>query len=423
MSGKNILKNNRVFLATDKNNYIQSIVERDFRGTDLRLYVANTNDFTDSGKLIINENGGYIRYSSKHYNYFNIVPSNIMGLICRQGDVIKQKCISTNNNNAGWYVNNNNTNATLKVGNANIITPGAIRFIEGNTEKSGYFQGCVKVTENNAEWVNFNALEGPPGKDGNINTSLNYETIGSGEGKIFLDDNTDVTNNNSSVKIRSITADKKIINGQLNNNIIVKTKDNDVLIGLEDIGEVVYDLTGEINDIKGNPEVDEMLNCYGEQIRVRVCTGKTVKKGQVVTISMFKDKEKNGKMYYGVSAFNISENGEELLKYKLGNSKYSFGLCRMDGSDGEIVKILVRGIGLLRMGNNIAGMNTISTVENLYLGYPVLLDRDGYGFMCRDIGKLPDPHMELGRLLESGSNIGCVGNYVLIQFNPLIVDL
>jgi hypothetical protein len=419
MSGKNILKNNRVFLATNS-NYIQTTIERDFKGSDLRLYVKNTNDFTNSGNLLINDNGEYLRYSSKGYNYFNIIPNNTLGIICRQGNIIKQKCISTNNNDAGWYVNTSDTNATLKVGPSNVITPGAIRYINGDEEKPGYFQGCVKVSENNAEWVNFNALEGPAGKDGNINTSLCYETVGSGEGKIFLDD---IIHNENSVKVRSITADKKIINGRnTESGITVKTDDNNVLIGLEDVGEVVYDLTADFNNIKGNPEVDELLNCYGEQIRIRVCAGETVHKGQIVSIGLFKDNERDGLIYYGVKGLTISENGEELLKYQLGNGKYSFGLCRMDGSDGEIIKVLVRGIGLLRIGNNIAGMNTISTVESRYLGYPVLLDRDGYGFICKDMSKLPDPHMELGRLMESGQRVGCVGNYVLIQFNPIIVD-
>jgi hypothetical protein len=436
MSGKNILKNNRVFLANRNNEQkinIYTTVTVNFSGIDTKLYVSDTSNFAESGELVSVSSLIRVKYSSKGDNYFNIIRDYdnnafIIGILFRSGVQLKQERIVVEKELAGWYVDGKTLDATLKVGPANVITPGAIRFVDSE-DGNGNFQGCVKVNENEIKWVNFNASEGRAGKDANINTCLRYECVGSGEGKLFSENIIDVSNSeeNNTVSVRSITADKKNINGrEVEGSISVKTVGDDVLIGLGDVNEVVYDLTAKFNEIKGNPVSDKKLNCYGEQIRVRVCSGEKVHKGQIVAIGLFKDNKLDGTMYYGVRAMSISETGKELLKYQIGADicyKYSFGLSRMNGSDGDIVQVLVSGIGLLRIGNNVAGMNTISSIEGRYLGETVLLDRDGYGFICQNITKLPETYMEIGGLMETGNNVGQTGNYVLVKFNPSIVDL
>ena len=468
MTTKSLLKNNRVYLVNNfDTNYVYSLVTVDWNGKSLRLYVDNTDNFTQSGYLLSMDCYYKYKYNSKGSNHFNIIINEndklINNIIFRKGVYVKQeRNIITNSdlnnsiknnkyNLSGWFSDGKVNQATLKVSEANVIVPGAIRFIKGddinNGVNNGKFQGCISVNDDGeSEWVEFNAIKGESGNDGNINTTLKYETIGSGEGELIKTNELEVNTENkdnkdnnlesNKVLVRSITADSKIINGKECNNLSVRTNDNNVLIGLNNVGEVVYDLTDEFSNIKGNPETDKKLNCYGEQIRIRVCKGVNVKKGQVVSISLFTENI-NGieKTYYGVkpmtinssinSVNNIDNNiGRELLKYQIGNTKmkYCFGLSREDGSEGDIINVLVNGIGILKIGNNISGMNTISTTNISYLGLPVLLDRNGYGFVCQDIAKLPDPHMEIGSVMEYG-NVGHTDNYILIKFNPIINDL
>lgn len=467
MTTKSLLKNNRVYLVNKSDtNYVYSSVSIDWNENTSRLYVDNTDNFTLDGYLLSMDGYYKYKYNSKGSNYFNIIinENNKLNnnIIFRKGVYVKQeRNIITNNdlnntiknnkyNLSGWFSDGKVNQATLKVSEANVIVPGAIRFIKGDDindgVNNGKFQGCISVNDKGeSKWVEFNAIKGESGNNGNINTTLKYETIGSGEGELIktneLEVNTENKDNkleNNKVLVRSITADNKIINGKECNNLSVRTDNNNVLIGLDNVGEVVYDLTDEFSNIKGNPETDKKLNCYGEQIRIRVCKGENVKKGQIVAISLFTENV-NGieKTYYGVkpmsinncngvsAANNIDINiGIELLKYQIGNSKmkYCFGLSREDGNEGDIINVLVNGIGILKIGNNISGMNTISTTNISYLGLPVLLDRNGYGFVCQDIAKLPDPHMEIGSVMEYG-NIGHTDNYILIKFNPIINDL
>lgn len=480
MTTKNLLRNNRVYLiqptSTESNNSINitnsvycSVIQ-DWSETSDKLYVDNTDNFSESGHITCMDGYSGYYYTSKGANYFNIKiderRNKRNGIIFRKGCSIKQECnIITDNgddnysdnvkdnkyNLSGWYSNGKTNQATLKVSEANVIIPGAIRFIKGdncgnntnsnndyNNNTNGRFQGCVSVNNDGySHWVDFNATKGDSGRDGNINTTLKYETIGSGDGQLIktgeLNVNTDQGElENNKVLVRSITADSSIVNGKECHKLTVKTDDENVLIGLDNVGEVVYDLTEEFSDVKGNPVLDKKLNCYGEQIRIRVCKGFRVEKGQVVSIALFEETVDGVvKKYYGVKPMSLDGGynnvGNELLKYQIGNSgnngmKYCFGLSREDGVDGDIINVLVNGIGILKIGNNVEGMNTISTTNAKYIGYSVLLDRKGFGFLCQNVAKLPDPHMEIGSIMESG-NIGQTGNYILIKFNPVVCEL
>jgi hypothetical protein len=426
MSAKNVLKDNRVYLASNKNTshtsikYVSTQTTHNFTGTDTKLYVNNTNDFKDSGEILVG-NTKYT-YSDKGPNYFTINKATFhqhIGLLIRLGTTIKQEYYDNSSHQlAGWYVDGKSKKATLKVDDSPVIMPGAIRYVK---DSPGKFQGCVS-TDGEPTWVDFNATQGPAGKDGNINTCIKYETVGSNQGQLFSIDTIDPSQD--TVKVRSITADTKIINGSNTNQLTVRTDDNNVLIGLDNVKEVVYDLTEEVSSIKGNPQIDEKLNCYGEQIRIRVCNDTYISKGQVVAIDTYTD-AKTGKQYYGVKPMQLN-NTLELLKYQLNSNtpmKYCFGLSRQNGSGGDIINVLVNGIGLLRIGNNIDNMNTISTTQIPYLGYPVLLDNSGFGFVCQDMTKLPDPHLELGQAMEYGPSIAKTNNYILIKFNPSVIDL
>jgi hypothetical protein len=476
MATKNLLRNNRVYLIQPTNNNntnsVYCNVIQDWSETSDKLYVDNTDNFSENGYITCIDGYSVYYYTSKGINYFNIKldekRKKRIGIIFRKGCSIKQECNIINNNYddinnnnfrdskynlSGWYSNGKTNQATLKVSEANVIIPGAIRFIKGdnsdnsdnsdNNNINGRFQGCVSVNSNgHSHWVDFNAIKGDTGNDGNINTTLKYETIGSGNGQLIktneLDVNTEQSKlENYKVLVRSITADSSIVNGKECHKLKVKTDDENVLIDLDNVGEVVYDLTDEFSDIKGNPVLDKKLNCYGEQIRIRVCKGFKVEKGQIVAISLFEETiDGVVKKYYGVKPLSLDNGndniGNELLKYQIGNGnsnsnvnnsmKYCFGLSREYGVDGDIINILVNGVGILRIGNNVEGMNTISTTTSKYIGYPVLLDKKGFGFICQNIAKLPEPHMEIGSVMEIG-DIGETGNYILIKFNPVVYEL
>lgn len=446
MSTKNLLKNNRVFLTNNENSntgFVTCRVTRDWGETSGRLYVNDTSDFAPKGVITCMDGYSRYRYSSKGNNYFNIsLPDNKIPcrtIVYRAGSYVKQELTTVNNpfNLSGWYVDGTTRQATLKVSESPVSIPGAIRFIpSSNTTVNGRFQGCVKVSDTQTEWVDFNATKGPAGRDGNINTTLKYNHIGSNEGQIIkttsLNVNTDTLTNTSQniindtlniVEVRSIAAGRRVINNQEKATITVNTTTDNVKINTKPSEELVHDLTENVDTIKGNPDTDQVLNCYGEQIRIRVAPNSIIHKGQIVTITQYTDTTTN-KKYYGVKPLTLS-NKTELLKYQLSQStmKYCFGLSRQDGTVGDIINILVNGIGLLRIGNNVETLNTISTTNVKYIGHPVLMDMNGYGFVCQDIAKLPDPHMELGHVLEQGSALCKTGNYIIIRFNPQIIDL
>lgn len=442
MSTKNLLKNNRVFLTNNNNSntgYVTCTVTQNWCQVSTKLYVNDTSNFAPSGYITCMDGYSRYKYTSKSSCYFNIElpPNRMVGIVFREGSSIKQELTTVNkpSNLAGWYVDGTSHQATLKVSESPISIPGAIRFIpSSDTNVSGRFQGCVKVSDTQSEWVDFNATEGPSGRDGNINTALTYKQIGSNEGQIIktisLNVNTDTsttlnTSNDvlNTVEVRSITAGKRVINNQEKATITVNTTPDNVKINTKPSEELIHDLTEDVDTVKGNPDIDQVLNCYGEQIRIRVAPNCIIHKGQIVTITQYIDSATN-KKYYGIKPLILS-NKTELLKYQLSQSsmKYCFGLSRQDGIGGDIINILVNGIGLLRIGNNVETLNTISTTNVKYIGNPVLMDMNGYGFVCQDMVKLPDPHMELGHVLEQGDDICKTGNYIIIRFNPQIIDL
>lgn len=404
MATKNILKNNRVYLnpyqneLKNKSNLLSKLSNINSNDEEEIIIVADGKDFQDSGILIIN--GEEIHYGAKIDNSFHNIKRGYNNTIIGEhikGSTVYQYRNKTNINNtsnganghlAGWYINNNQQ-ATLKIGNANTIIPGVIRYCDGPTP---VFQGCANIDKDgNPVWVDFNSTKGEKGENGDINTLVKYNNIGEGEGSFAKMESSETEN--SSLFFRTLKSAVKTENGKEVKAFNITTQQNEIVIDTA-IDKDIIDLSDEIEIVKGNPLEDKILNCYGSKIKIRA--GNEIKKGQVVYLS-------------------FNNNAVSVSSYKTENNLEPFGISLQNAARGDIILIMKKGsIGLVKMDCNVVNTTTDCQIN---AGSNILLDNEGFGYVCNNKFNLPKSYWILGKSMET-SSIKYSNDYKLIEFNP-----
>lgn len=400
---------------------------------DDRIYVESTENFKNTGILYIGTE--IIKYNNKALDYFYNIKRGYNASIIQnhmKGTLIKQLINYSTSDNPGWYIPKNDnysiTQPTLKINNADIISPGVIRFIKNDIDPSqSKFQGCIEADNDNIKWVDFNALKGDKGEKGNdintylkfinisdldnLNKSNNLNIIKENEGEIIKCMNPE----NNEVYNRNLISGYKNKDNKIIKTIDIKTADNSIILNSLP-QEYKHDLTFNLNDIKD----DMTFKSYGETVIIYAAND--IKKGQIVELVNI---NMDNKTYLAVQSIDISsQNLMYLSKYTKAN-KYGkvtnliFGLSCEDGKKGDKIEILKKGIGLLKIGNNVVDYNSniIIKLNSDYIGENIYMDTKGYGFMTDNIQNLPDPYISLGGILEIGDKTCRTGNYVLINLD------
>lgn len=427
MINKNSLINNRIYLEQNRSNIITTLNKSISISNDNPIDVIKVNDASnlkEKGYIFINNEKFY--YSSRTSNTLLNVYRNINNITISThengSNVIQtRKSINDFNNSSnlsGWYVDGYSKNASLKVGKSPVIMPGVIRY------NNGTFEGCISDDGSDIKWVTFNAEKGDKGDDGDINTTINFEHISnininnSNSGNIIK--KTDVDTDSSNILVRSLISGNTTVNQLDINTMDIETTSNNIILS-SNSHPFIYDFTKKIDNIKGDPTNDNLLNCYGTQIKVNIIPSNNVKKGQIVILQNY---TLNSNTYYGVKPFTYSLLSD-LDKYKSTNDTNSImtlGISRSDGTDSDKINILMDGIGIIKVGNNVSGLGTFTTITDVeYIGRPLLLDKDGYTFCNNTEPILNEPYIELGHNLETGTGIFNTNNYVLIKLKPKII--
>ena len=387
------------------------------------IYVDNTDNFKNMGTLIINNE--QIHYNNKTNNKFynikrGINNSKISSYL--KDNIIYQKIINIDDKKNGIFIDNTTQNATFVLSDNNCIKEGAIRFIKDEKNpNNNKFQGCVHINNpksNNPEikWVEFNALKGDKGDTGSQSNSKKILSVGDGISVINNDSDTHT-------ELLTLKSKKQSIAGKMEDTILITKEDNNIIF--ESINKpYIYDLTQPLIKLKNTG--DNMLNSWGN--KVKIMASSKIEKGQMV---LFTNTIINGEKYITASPISLNENN----KYKFNkedcdlfidnetNSNLIMGLCCNDCSKNEYAYILTDGYGLIKIGNNLSlTSGVVTNIESSYIGANVYMDCDGFGFICNDNKSIEDGTVYCGSILETNDNIGYTNNYVLIKFNPQIIN-
>ena len=326
---------------------------------------------------------------------------------------------TTNNldtHKAGWYqIKPSSSNVALRVSYSNIGLNGEIRL--NTTSIPPVFQG-----NNGTSWVNFNALTGPtgpPGKDFTNAVRFNNLTLNPNPGQsvplgsIFATTNANVAANISNVNIRSLQGSTSIVNNKLTINSIYLTQNSNVITINSNPVPYKWDFTGEnkntVSYLKDSSSSSTPSDTWGETSKWIVQSGKTILKGQAVTLT----KETNtSNIVVAPITYTTLNNITQISPFNM------LGIAINNATSGSICVVCTKGITTVLCTSNITNdfyrSDSVSSV-----GVPGLVGKDGLIFNNQN----PYPqvvNIKAGYFLESGNNVSSNGNYALFYVEPVV---
>jgi hypothetical protein len=276
MTQRNLLANNRVFYDPGTTFYIKADLSASVSPSALTIPVADTSNLMPSGYAVLGTPSGTyetIYYASKTATTL-VCPTGGRGT---QGTTaqswnnitytyVQQKHdapngLTTDTQQAGWYVNPVSRQASLRVYDAPVILPGVIRFTGTK------FQGCKEITAGGIVWQDFNAEKGDPGAPGSVTTTLDFTYPGSTDtsnaGLVVKTLNADVAT--TPFELRSILPGSTVINQVPQITATITTGTNSVTINPRPL-PYDWDFTSPVATLKGVPGTDILLNAWGTTV-------------------------------------------------------------------------------------------------------------------------------------------------------------
>ena len=328
---------------------------------------------------------------------------------------------------AGWYqIQPSSSNVALRVSNTNIGLSGEIRL--NNTVTPPRFQG-----NNGSGWVTFNSTigpVGPPGRD--FTNAVNFNNLTSnttpGEsvslGNIFATTYANISENISNVNIRSLQGSTYTVNSKLIIDNISLTQNSNVITINSSPVPYNWDFTGSQNTVNylkssggGNGSGSGLS--WGETSKWIVQTGKTVYKGQAVTLTQ--DTNTNSNIVIAPITYDT-------LRYTTPISPFNMlGIATHTASSGSVCVVCTKGITTVKCTSN----STIDFTRSdnvSSIGIPGIVGKDG--FIFNNLNSSPDViYIKAGYFLEGNptndpnySTIAANGNYVLFYVEPVIYN-
>lgn len=425
MSFKSVLKSNRIFLDPG-NTTATTALTSDYTYTTpasaIPIHVSSTSDFKQYGYIVINTVTFY--YTGKTATTFTGVTkissgstSEFMsGTTVTQTYTVPNQISTEDTGLAGWYVDGAGNQASLRVSDTPVIQPGVIRYTSDNG-----FQGCIS-TNPEITWVTFDATTGPQGEPGIINgivefaytsptgypTSNNAGIIAPGSL------NTPVIDGSAApIYIKPIVSGSTQINGvDIDTTQITDNSDSIVLNPVAQ--PYTWDLTPPIATLR-SPLPATSIKHYGQTEKYTVLAGATIIAGQAVrTVAV------GGQLF--VEPFTYA-NVSQLDPYNYtGTTSLGFVGIALETVTGDgilTVNVCSSGIVPIKISNIVVPTEYGSKTTNIPVtGYPCLLNTDGFGSCCTNIGTVSESKwFEIGSFIESGYAADS-DNYVLVKINP-----
>lgn len=328
---------------------------------------------------------------------------------------------ATNNldtNKAGWYqIQPSSSNIALRVAYSNIGLNGEIRL--NTTSIPPVFQG-----NNGSGWVNFNALTGQTGPRGtDFTNAVNFNNLGANTtpgsnvtlGSIFATTYANVAADISNINIRSLQGSTYTINSNLSINSISLTQNSNVITINSNPLPYKWDFTGNnnntVNYLKDSSSTITPSNSWGETSRWIVQSGKSVSKGQAVTIT--KDNITSNLVIAPIT-YSILSNISITSPFNM------LGIATNNASSGNVCVVCTKGITTVKCTDQITNDFTRSDSVSS-IGIPGLIGKDGYIFN-NQISYPNVIYIKAGYFLESGNNVSTNGNYALFYVDPIVQD-
>lgn len=422
MAYKNVLNNNRVFLDPG-NVTIEGILEQNISlsGTITTILINDTTDFSESGYILIGAEQFY--YSGKTATTFTGVTRAVKNTSQQAhsiDDVVYQARPSltnnTDNNLAGWYVDGKSNQASLRVRDSSVIQEGVIRFVPPDGVNPGVFQGCVNSSP--IEWQTFNALQGPPGAPGIIDSIISFENV---------DDTSTTTTNVGAVmktlslntlpspppaiEVRSIVSGTKSINGQTI-DIMGITQTSNEIVCFPQPQPFTWNMTDTIANLKGFDLINNQAYTWAQTVSFPVVSGSIPESGQIVVSYI-----NSGKLCVRPLTFSSPSDllGTASPPINLG----IVGVCINNPTVGNPVAIIATsGIALVKIKTDASPFTEGTSATTNYSGIICYVNGTGYGVNFTN--PLTPPYAQIGIFLENTSLL-TNNSSAIVRLDPRII--
>jgi hypothetical protein len=311
---------------------------------------------------------------------------------------------SQDDNLTGFYSSKNSSILNLRIQESDKELDGIIRLNKNNPDEPFVFEGF-----NGTDWVQFNAIKGAKGDEGENKLNqfefINIDKDGlEDQGFIFKD--IESNGDNKKVLFRPLVSEPILYNeNQLQlNTLNITTKEDNILLSANpqpfnwDLSDIsIEEMKTPIVKME-NDKTSIISKCYGEYKIVNVKPHTKIERGQFVSLDIYENK-------MVVVPFNIkSDNPNQFIEpYNV------FGVALEEiETDNHLVKIKVciTGITMVKycedttkIDSNLMSLKQINKVGTLGL-----LSKDGFVFNCPIKPLLDINYIKVGYFIEENQN-------------------
>jgi hypothetical protein len=427
MAYKSVQHSNRVFRDPGNITILANLtVEIAASGSVPTISLDNASDYSQSGYVTIGAETFY--YNSKTAEMLTGVTRAVKGtspgLHMIGADVLQSRPAPygptlTTSNLAGWYIDGNTNQASLRVYDSPVIQPGVIRF----NADLGVFQGCI-ATVPSIIWQEFNATEGPPGEPGIINAILTFENV---------DDPTTLTSNIGEiiktttintlddpvppVEVRTIVSGNVSINGQITDVLAITQTENEIVCTPQPT-PLTWNMTDTIPELKDWDTVNQQAYTWATTARFPVKAGYIPVAGQVVV--SYVSSPENQLCVKPLSFTNATSNLSPLrLSAPFPPDLGIVGICINNPSVDTPAVVATTGIAQVKLSNSATPYMLVNANYNVPPYTGKICIANGAGFGLNITTAITPPYVQIGTFLETG-DMTSSGN-AIVRLDPRII--
>ena len=429
MAYKSVQNSNRVFRDPGSVSITSTLAQpiaSTGTPTEITLQVGEATNFSQSGYVIIGTEQFYYtaRTASALTGITRAVKGTIAATHIATSPVIQTRAtppIATHatSNLAGWYIDGNTNQASLRVLDSPVIQPGVIRF----DQSSNSFQGCTNVSPT-INWVTFNAEKGDPGNPGVINSILTFSnvddpaTLTTNIGQIMK---TTIINVLPSppppIEVRTIVSGTTVINGHSIDTLAITQTTNEIICQPQ-ATPFTWSLLDTTTILKGWDTTLQQAYSWANTTRFPTNPANLPVAGQVVVA--YTSTPGNLLTVKPMAFTSISDLNPLKLHAPFPPDLGIVGVCINSPSAGEYAIVAASGLAQIQLSSSTvpytAGIGTSSVID--YSGKLCLVNGSGFGLNIITNLSPPYPYVQIGTFMETGT---ITGSNAIIRIDPRII--
>jgi len=427
MSYKSVQHSNRVF--RDPGNITISAnltVAIAASGSVTTISLDNTSDYSQSGYVSIGAETFY--YNSKTAEMLTGVTRAVKGtspgLHNTEADVLQTRLAPSTgttvatSNLAGWYINGNTNQASLRVYDSPVIQQGVIRF----NADLGVFQGCVATTPS-IIWQEFNAIQGQQGEPGIINAILTFEnvddpaTLTSNIGEVIKTTSINTLDDPvPPIEVRTVVSGNISINGRLTDVLAITQTENEIVCTPQPT-PLTWNMTDTIPELKEWDSVNQQAYTWATTAKFPVEAGNIPTAGQVVV--SYVSLPDNRLCVKPLAFTNATANLNPLrVSDPFPPDLGIVGICINNPSVDTPAVVATTGISQVKLSNSATPYTGVNANYNIpYTGKLCIVNGSGFGINVTNA--IIPPYVQIGIFLESG-DMTSSGN-AIVRLEPRII--